>query len=612
MLSVRAIDSAFRCAIVTGNIALIKLFLLPICLVNEFLVEQTFKQFCSLGEEPHIIEVLQSAVSPAVLAMAFRDQKTMRKSGTRRSSIYLVDPVESERLKTINVHIAEHQRKVSSLNSKIRHHAILHSQTWINDIFVEAAKNNNRLVILNLLRTSGPVKPSQYIINETFVEAVRETELSFAQLLISTSDNFLSIDQAGFNWAVEAAVQHENLVSFEWLLSGRFGFTPDQILMDNIFMTLFIERPCPIMNLLTNRITPGLKEQMEEDKAKIEAAKERLRRNKSVFQVSMNVDIHQYSRIQVQASSDEVQDVAVDEPGVVEGEIAEPVMPMVRANPRTTLNEAILANMKSRIVESPVQLPFLYAQVVRIIERILPPDDQDNALHVVAQVLTERSVPIFAVTLEFLQLLPADKTNIWIQGFLSESIVERSCNPVSFLKCSCLSVSKFLALFGMCVLQGALERVVTGLRGVGDSQLDAIFAQAEAPHLANIFLTGTFNIYGSSSDERSAIRASSNARSLARALVQRGAVLESTPETLTQLLREYAMEHIASLGENPAGYMDRINAVTEAVMDSFETHVQSYFEEAIQDSHQNREVGGRSSQEMDSALAGGIHEGGAR
>lgn len=54
MLSVRAIDSAFRCAIVTGNIALIKLFLLPICLVNEFLVEQTFKQFCSLGTSIHI------------------------------------------------------------------------------------------------------------------------------------------------------------------------------------------------------------------------------------------------------------------------------------------------------------------------------------------------------------------------------------------------------------------------------------------------------------------------------------------------------------------------------------------------------------------------------
>lgn len=163
-------------------------------------------------------------------------------------------------------------------------------------------------------------------------------------------------------------------------------------------------------------------------------------------------------------------------------------------------------------------------------------------------------------------------------------------------------------------LQGALERVVTGLRGVGDSQLDAIFAQAEAPHLANIFLTGTFNIFGNSRDNRSATRASSNARSLARALVQRGAVLESTPVTLTQLLREYAMDHIASLGENPAGYMDRINAVTEAVMDSFETHLQSHFEEAIQDSsnNNNREVGGRSSQEMDSVSDGGIQEGGER
>lgn len=59
MLSSRGIDSAFRCAIVTGNIALIKLFVLPICLASEFLVEQTFKQYCSLGTSIHVWDTLQ-------------------------------------------------------------------------------------------------------------------------------------------------------------------------------------------------------------------------------------------------------------------------------------------------------------------------------------------------------------------------------------------------------------------------------------------------------------------------------------------------------------------------------------------------------------------------
>jgi len=46
-----------------------------------------------------MIELLQSAVQPAVRASAFRDQKFMQKSGMRRSSCYLVGPIEIDRLK---------------------------------------------------------------------------------------------------------------------------------------------------------------------------------------------------------------------------------------------------------------------------------------------------------------------------------------------------------------------------------------------------------------------------------------------------------------------------------------------------------------------------------
>ena len=49
MLSERGIDSAFQCAIATGNAVLVKLFLIPICRASEFIVEQTFKRYSSLG-----------------------------------------------------------------------------------------------------------------------------------------------------------------------------------------------------------------------------------------------------------------------------------------------------------------------------------------------------------------------------------------------------------------------------------------------------------------------------------------------------------------------------------------------------------------------------------
>ena len=80
--------------------------------------------------------------------------------------------------------------------------------------------------------------------------------------------------------------------------------------------------------------------------------------------------------------------------------------------------------------------------------------------------------------------------------------------------------------------------------------------------------------------------------------------MESSAETLTQILRDYAMDSIASFGENPVGYLDRINAVTEAVIDSFDSHLRSHFEEAIRDrQHREASDGGMSFQDMDSAVS---------
>ena len=65
------------------------------------------------GEDPQIIELLQSAVQPAVLAMAFRDQKSMQKSGIGKSSYYLVGPVEIDRLKVLRHFYLHHQSPLS-------------------------------------------------------------------------------------------------------------------------------------------------------------------------------------------------------------------------------------------------------------------------------------------------------------------------------------------------------------------------------------------------------------------------------------------------------------------------------------------------------------------
>lgn len=62
---------------------------------------------------------------------------------------------------------------------------------------------------------------------------------------------------------------------------------------------------------------------------------------------------------------------------------------------------------------------------------------QDRAIALIGNILSTCNLPIIERTLQFLRQLPREATEIWIQGFLGESLIVNSCNP------------------------GALERVVT-------------------------------------------------------------------------------------------------------------------------------------------------------
>jgi len=478
----------------------------------------------------------------------------MRKvSGKGKYSFYVVSPVEIIHLKEMEKDFIANENRLKSFSKNVRNLSILSCQRWINNLFVEVVENNQRLHLSYLLQVDRLIQPSQYIINQAFAKAIQNSDLFIASMLLTADSSTLSADQTGFSAAFGIAIEQDNLVTFDWLMNGRHGFTPSQESIDEAFIFSFFREGVPtyMMNALDMRVTPAVRTQMEDERAQREAVAARRMRNElkqTVFRVGLRVDIHRYSDIRVRGAANAALDHEQEAPA------AEAVG---GGNRRTTLNAAILAHMTSRVPVSRMNLQAINAQLVDIVERFIPAPEQDAALRVIASVLTDESMSIFAVTLAFLQSLPPEKTHVWIAGFFSEAILVGSCVP------------------------GALERVVTGLRGVEDPELDAIFAQAEAPFLAQIFLSGTFNIFGRTSDERSMSRAANNAANLARSLVIRGAVAESSMETLTQLLREYAVDSIASFGEDPSTYVDRIDAIVEAVMDSFDTHLQVPFEEAL-------------------------------
>jgi hypothetical protein len=128
-----------------------------------------------------------------------------------------------------------------------------------------------------------------------------------------------------------------------------------------------------------------------------------------------------------------------------------------------------------------------------------------------------------------------------------------------------------------------MERIITGLRGVEDVELQQIFAQAEGPNLARIFLTGTFNIYFSPGDERSVSTARQNATHLALVLVDAGVDANTPVEEVTQRLGEYARRRVAEYGVRVEGRQaQEIDNVVETVGDGYEDYLLPYVREELQ------------------------------
>lgn len=342
-------------------------------------------------------------------------------------------------------------------------------------------------------------------------------------------------------------------------------------------------------------------------------------RHEEVFLRNQNngiMDIHNYSATSVDNAGrrgddsgtiNNVQDDASDTSTVPQPSIpnAAPIgliptpSPTLRNKPNT-LNASILDIIDRRIGEyychgsNGNTLAYSMDQVSEILSEILTssddfsPSQQETAVTYMESFLNSESVLVIGRCLRFLETLEDPNVfPLWLKGFIGESIQMNSCR------------------------QGAIERCVTGLRGIGDNELDDLFKQAEGPHLARIFLMSVFNIYDAvppingSRKSRSmdvqpeedhtrlisnevAKRATERARNLAKELVARSIRPGARIDQVEKMLVNYARESLVGFMVDPDSpeFREQIEAVVSTVVDLYDDVLNFFVEEYVNNQQQ--------------------------
>ena len=151
-----------------------------------------------------------------------------------------------------------------------------------------------------------------------------------------------------------------------------------------------------------------------------------------------------------------------------------------------------------------------------------------------------------SLAVTFIQKIHPDKMEQWIAGFVNESITAytNSINPVS---CS----------------KGIRERIATGLRGI-DSELDKLFAQAEAPLLVKNWLK-SWNLLDLKDEAK---------QELVKQLKAKGITGESNATDAANAFSEIAKEQLTTHGiSGNEDLLDEIEVYAESMVKANYTEV---------------------------------------
>lgn len=563
------------------------------------LVDRTFHELAWEGVHPFTVRIFMEFISQRTSRDAYRIIKDARRRGDY--SYYFVTFLEEDRYKEIFETLLPQRLKRTG-----RHR--ISNQSWINDLFLSEIMNNHRYVVCHMLsRTPGTLRPSDSVVLKGFLMALSRGNFHMAELLIHHDEGPLEkpkdlyVSQMGVDFAFQEIVEEENLPALKYLLS-RVQVRPEQSAIEaayNRFSSrIYIEQLvservrrefsygvpsskrraaevakfrhfyAELVDVLTRNVPPSL---VEAGVQRERRARERQRRIDELRYGGGAPEIHSFSGTQVNV--DQQRDDENEEEGDDEVPSPDPDQPQATNQTHTGGNSArktlvgavedFLKGKCDALMENGtlVYLPPIEdveEAITRLINReFTTHESREDAIEKLTQGIDSSSQSTLVKTWVFLTHYHPDQILVWLAGSLGESVSARSCNP------------------------GVAERIMTGLRGINDPELDVIFGQVEGPLLARTFLNNAFNIFPSFAVDHGRHHGGSTAAQefeikkrrcdvIAAYLVKEGIVADSSDEDVAEVLKRYATEGVVGYGVKLTEFEALIDVVVDLAVDSYD------------------------------------------
>jgi hypothetical protein len=441
----------------------------------------------------------------------------------RKKEYYVIDLIEEDKLKKI---------KFNSTNNQSSPMSKLLDQKKINDLAIESIYSNHLLIINRLLEGFYGLKPSQYTINQMFQIAIKRNKYDIAYILCNYKENKITVNINTINSIFIETVDDYNIDGVKWMLTNKIIF-PDLELIEQVYFDYQIyiyENRIYTNNTMIELLQKYIRiETINRVNKYIRCLEERKARVRRTFNTFNATEIHGYSRSNVHL--------------------------------RKNLNESVLEVINQKIQGMCVMSESeIFVFLTDKIREHVTIGKQTKALERIGQLLDSTTIELFGSVIVYLNTFYSSHIEVWIKGFIEESVQANSCHA------------------------GALERVVTGLRGISDNDINELFLKAEGPQLFRIFLKEGLNIFGLEpkyqanhkrlieqikTDFASLNVTNSNDKSTLNKLIP-------SEDDVKIILDKYIRTSIESFGLSVEEHIMEAMTVIDLIVDSYESHILPY------------------------------------
>lgn len=310
------------------------------------------------------------------------------------------------------------------------------------------------------------ILPTQNTIDQILYDALYNNNISLVEMIITNDFEKQSFLFNINNIFLTLTRETYNIESIEWCITNKIGIFPSFEVIDLAFYELSVLQYDNLnkyrwrVNKNTIKII-GLIKHLTSEQVYIKLRKY----IKNTGEIGkhfgrVTTDIHQFSNQKI-ISNDNVH---------------------IRKSLNSSVFEYIKNNVKS-LENEPTFIPKrteseLYNKIIRLINIYFIDENVENVINKFKNILNENSLDILDTSIRFLEMLHPESIEEWMNGFLRESVEMHSCTA------------------------GALERSITGFRGINDQNLEFIFDQPERKQSLLFFLREGLNLFDENLDRK--------------------------------------------------------------------------------------------------------------